>query len=188
MGVVTVSPLDVVNGRTFPDTIVQGCSDFDSHGPSVDDICYVSEANGQKIYGVNVPYRAILPEKMDGLAVVGLGISAHRDALPLMRMQPDVQNVGYAAGVAAAMAAAKGTELRAIDVKALQRHLVEKGVIPEEVLSWKDNAGVDTERWLTAVRDMGDGYKGVSVVLSDPARAIPALRDEIGRASCRERV
>ena len=183
IGAITVSPLDVVNERTFPDTIVQGRSDFDSHGPSVDDICYVSEANGKKIYGVNVPYRAILPEKTDGLAVVGLGISAHRDALPLMRMQPDVQNTGYAAGVAAAMAAEKGTELRAIDVKALQRHLVEKGIIPEEVLSWKDNAGVDTERWLTAVRDMGDGYKGVSIVLSDPARAIPALRDAYAKAT-----
>ena len=183
VGAVTVSPLDVVNGRTFPDTIVQGRSDFDSHGPSVDDICYVSEANGQKIYGVNVPYRAILPETMDGLAVVGLGISAHRDALPLMRMQPDVQNAGYAAGVAAAMAAETGTELRAIDVKALQRHLVEKGVIPEEVLSWKDNVGVDPERWFTAVRDMGDGYKGVSIVLSDPARALPALREAYAKAT-----
>ena len=183
VGTVVVSPLDVVNERTFPDTIVQGRSDFDSHGPSVDDICYVSEANGKKIYGVNVPYRAILPEKTDGLAVVGLGISAHRDALPLMRMQPDVQNAGYAAGVAAAMAAEKGTELRAIDVKELQKHLVEKGIIPEEVLSWEDNAGVDTERWLTAVRDMGDGYKGVSIVLSDPARAVPALRDAYAKAT-----
>ena len=183
VGAVVVSPLDVVNERTFPDTIVQGRSDFDSHGPSVDDICYVSEASGKKIYGVNVPYRAILPEKTDGLAVVGLGISAHRDALPLMRMQPDVQNAGYAAGVAAAMAAEKGTELRAIDVKELQKHLVDKGIIPEEVLSWEDNAGVDTERWLTAVRDMGDGYKGVSVVLSDPARAVPALRDAYAKAT-----
>ena len=182
VGAVTVSPLDVVNERTFPDTIVQGRSDFDSHGPSVDDICYVSEANGKKIYGVNVPYRAILPEKTDGLAVVGIAVSAHRDALPLMRMQPDVQNAGYAAGVAAAMAAEKGTELRAIDVKALQRHLVDKGIIPEEVLSWKDNAGVDTERWLTAVRDLGDGYKGVSIVLTDPARAVPALRDAYAQA------
>ena len=180
---VSVSPLDVVNGRTFPDTIVQGRSDFDTHGPSVGDICYVSEANGQKIYGVNVPYRAILPEKLDGLAVVGLGIGVHRDALPLMRMQPDVQNTGYAAGVAAAMAAEKGIELRAIDVKALQRHLVEKGVIPEDVLSWKDNASVDTDRLLAAVRDMGDGYKGVSIVLSDPARALPALRDAYAKAT-----
>jgi hypothetical protein len=182
VGTVVVSPLDVVNERTFPDTIVQGRSDFDSHGPSVDDICYVSEANGKKIYGVNVPYRAILPEKTDGLAVVGLGISAHRDALPLMRMQPDVQNAGYAAGVAAAMAAEKGTELRAINVKELQKHLVDKGIIPEEVLSWEDNAGVDTERWLTAVRDMGDGYKGVSILLADPARALMTRQQVWGEA------
>ena len=36
--------------------------------------------------------------------VAGLGISAHRDAMPIIRMQPDVQNMGYVAGVAAATA------------------------------------------------------------------------------------
>jgi LacI family transcriptional regulator len=37
---------------------------------------------------------------VDGLLVAGLGVSAHRDAMPVLRMQPDVQNVGYAAGLA----------------------------------------------------------------------------------------
>ncbi|MGN0852995.1 MAG: FAD-dependent oxidoreductase [Kiritimatiellia bacterium] len=183
LGAATVSVLDVVNRRTFPDTIVQGRSDFDSHGPSIDDICYVSETVSNKIFTANLPYRSILPEKVDGLAVVGLGISVHRDALPLLRMQPDVQNAGYAAGVAAAMASASGKELRAIDVKELQRHLVAIDVIPEEVLSWKDNGIVDNERWLTAVRDLGDGYKDVSLVLTDPARAVPALRAAYAKAT-----
>ncbi len=177
VGTVEVTPLDVVNGRTFPDTIAQGRSDFDSHGPSVDDICYVSEAEGKKVYGVNVPYRALLPKTVDGLAVAGLAISAHRDALPLMRMQADMQNIGYAAGAAAAMASATGKELRDIDVKSLQRHLSEKGVIPEEALEWEDNCFVDPERWAQAVRDVGDGYKGVSLVLTDRVRAVPALRE-----------
>lgn len=35
---------------------------------------------------------------------------------------------------------------------------------------------------LAAVRDMGDGYKGVSIVLSDPERAVPALRDAYAKA------
>lgn len=183
VGAVTVMPLDVVNERTFPDTVVQGRSDFDSHGPSVDDICYVSPATGKKIYGVNVPYRALLPKELDGLAVVGLGASAHRDAMPLMRMQPDIQNEGYAAGVAAAMACAAGTDLRHVDVKALQRHLVEIGVIPEEVLTWRDNAANAPEALETAVKTVGDGYVGVAAVLSEPERAKPLLRAAYEKAS-----
>ena len=175
-GAITVSPLDVVMERTFPDTIAQGASDFDSHGPSVADICYVSEATGKKIFNINIPYRAILPEKLDGLAVIGIAASAHRDALPIMRMQSDVQNTGYAAGRAAAMSAKSGKSLRNIDVKELQRHLAAIGSIPQEALEWKDGFTVDAERWNLAVRNAGDGYKDVPLLLSEPERAIPPLQ------------
>ena len=76
---------------------------------------------------VDVPYRCLLPKGLEGLLVTGLGLSAHRDALPLVRMQPDMQNLGYATGVAAAMAAKAGTLVRHIDVRQLQKHLVEIG-------------------------------------------------------------
>ncbi len=46
----------------------------------------------------------MLPKDLRGMLVIGLGISAHRDAVPLIRMQPDIQNGGYAAGVAAVAA------------------------------------------------------------------------------------
>ncbi len=183
VGVGTVTPLDLLNQRTFPDTIVQGRSDFDSHGPSVDDVCYVSETVSNKVFWANLPYRSLIPEKVDGVVVAGIGIGVHRDALPLLRMQPEVQNAGYAAGVAAAMAAKAGVELRNLDVKKLQRHLVDIGMIPEDVLSWKDNAKVDDETWLAAVKHLGEGYKDVAVVLSDRARALPALRDAYAKAS-----
>ena len=175
-GAITVSPLDVVMERTFPDTIAQGASDFDSHGPSVADICYVSEATNKKIFQVNIPYRAILPEKLDGLAVIGIAASAHRDALPIMRMQSDVQNTGYAAGRAAAMSAKSGKPLRNIDVKELQRHLAAIGSIPQSALEWDDGFTVDAERWNLAVRNAGDGYKDVPLLLTDVDRALPPLR------------
>ena len=175
-GAITVSPLDVVMERTFPDTIAQGESDFDSHGPSVADICYVSEATGKKLYHINIPYRAILPEKLDGLAVIGIAASAHRDALPIMRMQSDVQNTGYAAGRAAAMSAKSGKPLRDIDVKELQRHLAAIGSIPQEALEWDDGYTIDSERWNLAVRNAGDGYKDVPLLLTDVERALPPLQ------------
>jgi flavin-dependent dehydrogenase len=175
-----VTPLDIVNDRTFPDTIVRARSNFDSHGYSIADITYVSEPvdpkDGRLICEANVPYRALLPKNIEGMAVVGLGISAHRDAMPIMRMQPDVQNMGYAAGVAAATAAREGKTFRAIDVKTLQRHLVDKGNLPADVLAWQDNAIVPPERLALAVKHLGDRYHDVSLVLAQSETALPLLR------------
>ncbi|HRR33376.1 MAG TPA: FAD-dependent oxidoreductase [Kiritimatiellia bacterium] len=183
-----VTPLDILNGRTFPDTIAQARSNFDSHGYSVAEICYVSEPTAEKgpnarsIFSANVPYRALLPQGVEGLAVVGIGISAHRDAMPIMRMQPDVQNMGYVAGVAGATAAREGKTFRAIDVKALQRHLVDIGNLPKEVLEWRDNAFVDAERLAVAVKELGSHYKGVSLVLAQWAQAQPLMRQAYATA------
>jgi len=171
-----VTPLDIINQRTFPDTVLQARSNFDSHGYSVADICYVSEPTRQKVYSANVPYRCMLPQGIDGMMVIGLGVSAHRDAMPIMRMQPDIQNQGYVAGLAAATALREGKSFRSLDVKALQRQLVKDGIIPEEVLSWRDNAVAGMERLAAAVRNTGDGYKEISLVLAQPEHSLPLLR------------
>ena len=177
-----VTPLDILNGRTFPDTVVQSRSNFDSHGYTIADICYVSEPTSKKVFSANVPYRALLPKGIEGLMVIGLGISAHRDAMPIMRMQPDIQNQGYAAGVAGAMAAREGKTFRTIDVKALQKHLVETGNLPKEVLGWKDNAIVDRERLTLAVKNLGSSYKDVSLVLAQSGQALPPMRQAYAAA------
>ena len=177
-GDVRVSPVDILLDRTFPDTITVTRSNFDSHGPAVDDVCFVGEANGRKLYSVNLPYRAVLPRGLEGIAAIGLGASAHRDAMPLMRMQADVQNAGYAVGIASALAAKSGTTLRGVDVRELQKRLVAEKVIPAEVLGWKDSLPVPETVWREAVRTAGDGFKGVAVLFSDPKRA----RRDVGRA------
>ena len=177
-----VTPLDIVNERTFPDTVVQARSNFDSHGYSIADICYVSEPTGKKVCWANVPYRAFLPKGVEGVAVIGLGISAHRDAMPIMRMQPDVQNMGYVAGVAGATAAREGKTFRTIDVRALQKHLVEVGNLSKEVLGWKDNAVVNRERLALAVKHLGNHYKDVGLVLAQTEQALPQMRQAYAEA------
>jgi hypothetical protein len=183
-----VTPLDILNGRTFPDTVVQARSNFDSHGYTVAEICYVSEpldgkeARGRSVFSANVPYRALLPKGLEGLMVIGIGISAHRDAMPIMRMQPDVQNMGYVAGVAGATAAREGKTFRTIDFKKLQRHLVEIGNLPQEVLGWEDNALVDRERLAVAVKGLGVGYKDVSLVLAQWEQSLPHVRQAYAAA------
>ena len=96
------SPMDMVLRRTFPDTIVIARSNFDTHGYIIHPMFMIRPPDRDDI-DVRVPWRCLLPRGLDGVIVTGLGVSAHRDALPCIRMQADIQNQGYAAGVAAAM-------------------------------------------------------------------------------------
>ena len=189
--------LDQIAGRTYPDSIVFSGSDYDSHGyPSQayfsllphDD---ASRAANHPAPGGNcyTPYRCLLPRGLDGILVVGLGISMERDASAMVRMQRDVSNQGYAAGVAAAMAAAGGTTVRTIDVPALQLHLVETGALPEEALSHHDSfpLGADVIREAVARLPEATNPKTaaspLAIVLSHAEVALPFLRTAYARAA-----
>lgn len=182
VGDFTISPLDIWNERTFPDTVVVSESDFDTHGYTVHPF-FAIQAPHKKRVSAYTPYRSLLPKGLDGLIVIGLGISAHRDAMPILRMQPDIQNQGYAMGVAAAMAAKTGTGTRGIDLKALQAHLVEKGNLPRNVLSDKDSYPFSHEQIAGAVARMRNDYDGLSVALAFPSESMPLLRDAFKQAA-----
>lgn len=173
-----VQPLDVYNERKFRDVIAQGRTDFDTHGPTIDNACFVGEFNGKHIFNLNIPFRSLLPKGIENMAVIGIGASAHRDAMPFMRMQADVQNEGYAIGYAAAMAVKGNVAIRNVDIRDLQQHLVEKGSIPAEALTWEDSPPVTDDEIAAAAKTVGDGYKGANVVLADPVRSLPILREE----------
>jgi len=123
-----------------------------------------------------VPYRCLLPKGLDGILVTGLGVSAHRDAMPVIRMQPDIQNQGYAAGVAAEMVVKSGKSVRQIDIKALQKHLVEKGNLPERVLTDKDSFPLPKEEVAQAVERVVDDFDGLDVVLAQLQDSMPLLK------------
>ena len=175
IGDVLITPMDIINKRTYPDVITVAKSNFDNHGFSSHTLFMVTPPDRAGLTG-NVPYRALMPKNYDGILVTGLGISAHGDAMPVLRMQPDVQNQGYAAGKAAAMAAESGTTVRKIDVKKLQKHLVDKGIIPAGMLAASDSYPIGPEKMQTAVKNIGDNYKGISLILTDPETAIPELQ------------
>lgn len=175
VGAFYMGAADVVNERTYPDIITRTFSNFDSHGQTRDDLFFIQDPGHKPMY-VNLPYRCLLPKKLEGLLVTGLGISAHRDAMPILRMQPDIQNQGYAAGTAAAMAVKGGTTVRAIDVPALQRHLVEKEILKPEDLGMKDNFPLSDAAFDQAVAELADDYKGLPVLMTDRARALPRIR------------
>lgn len=167
--------LDQVLDRTYPDTICIAYSNFDSHGYTVDPF-FELEHPEHKGFRIRIPYRCMLPKGWEGILVVGLGLSVHRDAVPMVRMQADVQNGGYAAGRAAAMAAQAGVPLRQIDLRALQKHLVEIGNLPPSVLEEKDNFPLPAERVAQAVENVKNNFQDVAVLLAQPNDALPLLK------------
>ncbi len=163
--------LDQINDRKYPDTISIAYSNFDTHGYTVDPYLLVEHPE-RKGVTVRVPYRCLLPKGLDGILVTGLSISVHRDAVPLTRMQPDIQNQGYAAGMAAATAAREGKSTRAIDIRALQRQLATLGIVPETTPEETDSYPIPENRVAEAVA----GLKDIPVILAAPETASPLLR------------
>ena len=181
-GVYYVTAQDIMNNRTYPDVISLARSNFDTHGQTVSDEFFIEAPHAKDALKVNIPFRALLPKTTDGLLVTGLGMSAHRDAMPVLRMQPDVQNQGYAAGLAAAQSVKDGVRLRDIDIYALQRKLVNLGIIGEDAIGMKDNFPLADSEIADSVKTLANGYEGLSKVLSDTKRALPLLRDAYAAA------
>jgi len=185
IGEIRISPMDIVMGRTFPDTVVIARSNFDSHGFSIHPLFMIRPPDHEAMV-VNVPYRCMLPKGLKSILVTGLGVSAHRDAMPVIRMQPDIQNQGYAVGIAAAMAAQMGKDVREIDLKALQRHLVSKGNMPETVLEDEDSLPLSADEVADAVGRLENNYEGLEIVLAHLDESLPLLRGAYSGATTQE--
>jgi hypothetical protein len=186
---------DILIQRTFPDTISHHKSNFDAGALPDAEMFLVKDMKGP-VYTCDMPYRCLTPKGIEGLLVTGLGASTHRDAMTLTRMQPDLQNQGYAAGMAAAMAAQKTRGLvREIDLKELQRALVENGCLEERVLTDNDSFPMSEDAVRTAVqtlhsltidvhqkREYDDTLPALAVVMGNPERSIPLLKEAYHKA------
>ncbi|MGE5293830.1 MAG: FAD-dependent oxidoreductase, partial [Solirubrobacterales bacterium] len=176
VGDFSLSPMDVYLDRTFPDSVVRANSNFDSHGFTIHPL-FLLRPPDQKALPCYVPYRCLLPKGIEGVLVTGLAVSAHRDVMPVIRMQPDVQNQGYAAGIAAATSARENKGLREIDIRRLQEQLVQKGNLPAEVLAHKDSFPLPRERVEQAVRTVAKDFEGIEVIFAQVETALPLLRE-----------
>lgn len=84
---------------------------------------------------IEIPYRALLPKRLENILVVGKAISATHDALPAIRMQADLENLGGAAALAASLAVRQRVGLRDINIRQLQERLIAAEVLPPDVLT-----------------------------------------------------
>ncbi|MBM7564033.1 FAD-dependent oxidoreductase [Paenibacillus sacheonensis] len=128
-GDVVMKLSDQLLHRRWPDAINVHFSNHDVKGVSGAD--WVNVGLIPPNLEIEIPYRMLLPEGLDGLLVAGKAVSATHDALPAIRMQADLENLGGAAALAAVQAVRAGVALRAVDIRRLQRRLTDDGLLPE---------------------------------------------------------
>ena len=80
-----------------------------------------------KRQGYEVPYRCLVPEAVEGILVAGRCMSALQPAFESVRSIAPSMCVGEAAGAAAALAAKAGVPASQVEIRTLQKLLIEKG-------------------------------------------------------------
>lgn len=117
---------DVIEGRVPADSVFLCSNSIDLHaGKGASGTLYVTIRDGDW-YGV--PYRCLVPKKVEGLLVAGRCVSASSVAAAAIRVMPPCMAMGQAAGVAAALAARSGVAPRALDADLLRGRLKADGV------------------------------------------------------------
>ena len=104
----------------FDDSIAACNYDIDIHNPEG---CGTSHYYFPEGEYYTIPYRSLIPQKVNNMLVAGRCISSDHGAQASYRIMPTVCCIGEAAGAAIGLAAKKQINVRDIDVKELQRTL-----------------------------------------------------------------
>ncbi len=114
LGEYVVTEQDAINGTRFPDVIAISSNPMPSY-------------HGQRFFfkheGFDIPYRSLVPQKIDGLVLTGRCISCEQGPFQSARSMAPAMAVGHASGCAAALAAKGNVPPRRLDVAALQKLL-----------------------------------------------------------------
>jgi hypothetical protein len=114
LGEYVVTEKDAIEGTRFPDVIAISSNPMPSY-------------HGKRFFfsheGFDIPYRSLVPKKVEGLVLSGRSISSEQAPFQSARSMAPAMAIGHASGCAAAMAATRGVPPRRLDVKALQKLL-----------------------------------------------------------------
>jgi hypothetical protein len=134
LGGYVLTEQDILAKVNFADSIGIDSNRQNPHGPrhSPDGMegSALDEENRElvaSLFTYEIPYRCLIPQRVDGLIAAGRTISANHDADGYTRNQPACMVTGQAAGVAAALSARSGVSPRDIDLELLQRSLRDLG-------------------------------------------------------------
>ena len=138
MGEYKLTGDDLVDSARFDDAVARAMHAFDAHHPTEPGhIKHIVRTNAkgekEKFYVTpgqwrDIPYRALVPLKIDGLLVAGRNLSSDFMGQSGARLVLECLNMGQAVGVAAALSIKDNVMPRKLDVKKLRDRLVEMGV------------------------------------------------------------
>ncbi len=115
LGEYVVTEKDAIEGKRFADVIAI------SSNP-------MPEYHGKRFFfrheGFDIPYRSLLPKRVEGLVLSGRCISCEQAPFQSARSMAPAMAIGHASGCAAALAAINGVPPRNLDVKELQKLLL----------------------------------------------------------------
>ena len=77
--------------------------------------------------GYDIPYRCLVPKKVDGLLIAGRCISSEQQPYESHRAMVPIMAIGQAAGVAAALCAGSNVQPRSLEAKKVQSVLIGQG-------------------------------------------------------------
>lgn len=141
---------EVLDGVRFPDAIANSCYRVDIHPQGGGGIIFryldgremrQEAADQPGVWGrwraeraidptyYQVPYRSLVPRDLDNVLVAGRCLDADTGAFGAVRVMVVCNQMGEAAGTAAALALRGGTTMAAVDVQLLRRTLAEHGAI-----------------------------------------------------------
>jgi hypothetical protein len=123
VGQYTMTQEDVLGCRHFEDSIAVASYPIDIHRPG-DEGCTLIWCGDC----YDIPFRSLLPQKVNNLIVAGRCISTTHEAMGAIRVMATCMAMGEAAGRAAKQAVRAGVSPSQVDVKALQAELLEHGV------------------------------------------------------------
>jgi ribulose 1,5-bisphosphate synthetase/thiazole synthase len=118
---------DVLEARKFEDVIgLCGAPIEDHHAGATTKWHYLPDGAT-----VDIPYRTLIPQKVENLYVAGRCFSATHDAHASVRSMAQCMAMGQAVGTAAALCLLNNTEPRHLSRQQLQDRLLESGAILE---------------------------------------------------------
>jgi len=118
---------DIEARRRFPDAIARGAYPMSVQSPDQPNVrqhLFVPDGGDY-----DIPYRCLVPERVDGLLIAGRCLSASREAIGSARMGAQCMAYGHAAGVAAALSIGEHVAPRALPAEQLRGELRAQGAI-----------------------------------------------------------
>lgn len=124
MGEYVLTAEELLAACKFEDVVARGSYPVDIHNPLGGGTEMRHLQPGE---WYDIPFRALIPLKLDNLLIGGRPISATHEAHSAVRVQPIAVAIGQAAGVAAALCVRDGVVPRRLSVRQVQDTLIREG-------------------------------------------------------------